>query len=484
MPLSSQYQDLALDSIQVIRDTRQRRVVATEGLRQSIAQVGVLNPVIVRQDPERGLVLVAGERRLQACRELGLATIPARFASSLSPIEAQIIELEENLKREDLEWQDQVQALARIHGLYQALDPDWTMGETAQALSLSLAKVSQDLRVAGEMAAGNQRVAQAATSREALNVILRVDARTAGDALQELLEAGEEVVPAPGQGAVLPFPEPRPQAFTPEQLQDRSVPAPQAGPPPAEACILHTKFEDWLASYTGPKFNLVHCDFPYGIEAFAGPQGRGSEPGSPVDAAHGPEGAKKWKVGYQDENEVYWGLIQAFCRGLDKFMSVSAHLMFWCSADSQRVAKTLGMFAQLAPSLEFHRFPLIWVKSDNAGIVSDYRHGPRHTYEFCLFASRGKRQILRVASDAYQAPTDKRYHVSTKPEPMLRHFMAMTCDERTSLFDPTCGSGAALRAAESLGARRVLGLECDEEACRVARQVLKNSRLLRSASGG
>jgi len=46
---------------------------------------------------------------------------------------------------------------------------------------------------------------------------------------------------------------------------------------------------------------------------------------------------------------------------------------------------------------------------------------------------------------------------------MLRHFMEMFVDENTTLLDPTCGSASALRAAESLGARHVLGLEKDEE---------------------
>jgi len=41
--------------------------------------------------------------------------------------------------------------------------------------------------------------------------------------------------------------------------------------------------------------------------------------------------------------------------------------------------------------------------------------------------------------------------------------MQMFVDENTTLLDPTCGSGSALRAAESLGARHVLGLEKDEE---------------------
>ena len=44
---------------------------------------------------------------------------------------------------------------------------------------------------------------------------------------------------------------------------------------------------------------------------------------------------------------------------------------------------------------------------------------------------------------------------------MLRHFFEMLVDETSSVFDPTCGSEDGLRAAESLGATRVLGLERD-----------------------
>jgi predicted RNA methylase len=47
------------------------------------------------------------------------------------------------------------------------------------------------------------------------------------------------------------------------------------------------------------------------------------------------------------------------------------------------------------------------------------------------------------------------------------------------MLDPTAGSGAALRAAEALGARRVLGLEIDREMAVIAAQELHNSRLMR-----
>jgi predicted RNA methylase len=58
----------------------------------------------------------------------------------------------------------------------------------------------------------------------------------------------------------------------------------------------------------------------------------------------------------------------------------------------------------------------------------------------------------------------------------------MLCDEHSSVLDPTCGSGTALRAAESLGASRILGLELNPEHVANARQLLRNSRLLRKAS--
>lgn len=41
--------------------------------------------------------------------------------------------------------------------------------------------------------------------------------------------------------------------------------------------------------------------------------------------------------------------------------------------------------------------------------------------------------------------------------------MRMVIDENTRLLDPTCGSGSALRAARSLGANSLVGLELNPE---------------------
>lgn len=457
------------------RDT-ERRIGDTSDLEGSITKRGLLQPIIVeRADGPDGQPwkLHVGERRLTACTKLGQEKILARKVSDLTPVEAQIIELEENVKRLDLEWQDMATGVAKIHLLYTKLDPDWTMEETGVELGLGKGTVSMYMSVHLELA--NPRVAEASTIREAYNMLKRREQRESGQALQDLLETPDIPPPAEVRADLTQAEVEQVEALKglgealPRHLLQMPKPRLVLVPPSPES-ILHTSFLEWAPSYSGPKFNLVHCDFPYGVELFSSPQGRGSE--------LAPEGAE---TGYKDSADTYETLIRVLCANLDRVMSVSSHLMFWLSADWQIISNTVRLFNELAPSLRFTKFPLIWVKSDNAGIASDPKHGPRHVYEACLLASRGNRNIARVKGDAYSAPTDKKLHPSTKPEPMLRHFMEMLVDETTTLLDPTCGSGASLRAAESLGAKSVLGLEIDRQFVEPARLALKQARAKRAA---
>jgi DNA modification methylase len=193
-------------------------------------------------------------------------------------------------------------------------------------------------------------------------------------------------------------------------------------------------------------------------------------------------GRDELSEGYEDDQETYRNLTEALCLNLDKIMSISGHLMFWFSPKWEIEKWTRECFARLAPSIGWTRYNLVWLKSDNAGIAASPQYEPRHIYETCLLGSRGKRPIVKIVADAYSCPTDKTLHVSCKPEPMLRHFMQMLVDENTSMLDPTAGSGSALRAAESLGAKRVFGLERDPKMVEMALRALKNERLKRSAS--
>lgn len=471
MSITNYTELVEISTIIVERSERQRKELPERdqaSLVGSIRRNGLINPIIVARD---GLVLKAGERRLEACKALGWSQILVRWAEDLSDIDSQILELEENLKRLDLDWQDQVRSIGRIHKLFQAKDLDWTMGETAAECNLTLGTVSMYLKVFAEL--GEERILTAGTVREAYNTLGRRDARAAGEALQEILETTQEMMErplpaaaplaeetAPGPGTTIAGPigggsnvvklDPKP--FGPGRVS------------PVEQTILHETFPKWVEKYKGKPFNLVHCDFPYGIELFAGPQAGGERHGQ-----------------YGDSKDLYFQLLSCLLQNINKIMSNSGHMVFWFGGHED---ETRRMFQDLAPSLVVWKHKLIWHKSDNAGIASNATMGPRHVYEQALLVSRGNRQIVRVVADLYPCPTDKRFHVSTKPEPMLKHFFSMLVDENTSLFDPTCGGGSAIRVAEELGAARCLGMDIDEQVVGTARVALRNARTLRVGTKG
>jgi ParB/RepB/Spo0J family partition protein len=472
LPVLDKFERIPLGQIQVDRATRQRREIDTKGLAASIRKNGVLNPIIVEYSglhPESGLPLynlIAGERRLLASRELGLPDIPVRLYNSLSYIERRIIELEENLKRTDLGWIDMIRATGEIHDLYCSLDSDWTLGETADALSISQSQLSIQMRVYNELDE-NPKLLEAGTLREAYNLIARVDNRMMGDTLADILEIANAPLEQRQQVIQGQTNQIQPNTAVGTSVAEFGpgsavVPLRQVGPSVGQT-ILHESFLRWAPNYSGRKFNFIHCDFPFGVDVFGGQQG----------------GRDASEIQYQDTKQVYFELLDCLCDNLERVMSVSAHLMFWYSIRYHQ--QTLDIFRAKCPSLKFTIYPLIWHKSDNAGIASRPDQ-PRHIYETCLLASRGNRALVQIKGDLHSCPTDKKWHPSTKPEPMLKHFMTMFIDEHSTVLDPTCGGGSALRVAEELGASYVLGMDSDEATVGLARTALRQHRATRAAS--
>lgn len=461
------YARLAIGDIQFDDSERQRTELDVENLIESVARIGILNPLLVRQDNDGSVWLVAGRRRLECARRLGHESVPIRYLHELSQIEQQIVELEENVRRQDLPWRDHVGSIGRIHELYESMDPEWTQQKTADSLGFQKHHTSKLLRVWRDLE--NPALAKATSYNEAYNALTRWDERRKGELAQELLDHAEQTTGLPGD-LLLPAvaaPGQPPLASNPfgSGLFNPLVDVPRAIRALAPEAIICTDFAKWAQGYTGAKFNLIHCDFPYGIGVFGG------------DQFAGPDGTDGGA--YDDSAGIYFALLETLIAALPKIMSVSGHLMFWFS--EKHGQRTRELFAKGAPFLEFEQFPLVWHKTDNAGISARIGRSPRHVYETALLASRSKRPLVRVAADVYGSPTDKRLHPSCKPEPMLRHFFSMLCDSGTELLDPTCGSGSSLRAAESLGAKRVLGLERDENFARGAKLELERARKLRAA---
>ncbi len=82
------------------------------GLADSISQVGVLQPLSVRQTPD-GWELVAGERRLRAASLAGLTTVPCLEVKADEETST-LLALVENVQRKDLDFWEEALALRRL----------------------------------------------------------------------------------------------------------------------------------------------------------------------------------------------------------------------------------------------------------------------------------------------------------------------------------------------------------------------------------
>ena len=468
--------DISLKEIWIDRANRQRKELVIDDLLESIPRNGVLVPIILL--PEEGPAgqpykLIAGERRYTASTKLGLPTIPARMLPELSAVEQRVVEFEENLRRKDLGWQDQCLAMAGLHEvLTQQHGSEWNYTKTAENLGYSPAWVQRCCRVAKELHRDNVRQMESAT--RAYNFISREDERVAADAVSNLLSTATEAVAErlSGQSGIDPLDDllnatTAQKTGHSDDLAEGPAQSARHAPlvTPAESSILQQSFLEWAPAYRGEPFNLIHCDFPYGVNVFGGAWS-----------------GKLTTSGYDDGADIYIKLIECLCANLDRIMAHSGHMVFWLSGDIKIQAKTLQMFAELAPQLSFCNFPLIWLKSDNVGIVPDPKREPRRIYETALIASREDRLLVKPVSNAIASPTNKEHHPHTKPEPVLKHFLQMFVDTNTRMLDPTCGGGSSLRAAEALGAEHVLGLEINDEYLANARRALNHSRVLRKAS--
>lgn len=67
----------------------------------SISQVGVLSPAVVRPDPSGGYEIISGHRRLHACEAAGFETMPV-IVKDLTDDEAVIFMVDSNLQRENI----------------------------------------------------------------------------------------------------------------------------------------------------------------------------------------------------------------------------------------------------------------------------------------------------------------------------------------------------------------------------------------------
>lgn len=111
-----------------------------EELAESIRKNGLLQPILVRQIGDK-YQIIAGERRWQACKSIGLKTVPVRI-KEVSDEDTIILAIVENIQRSDLN------PIEEAYGYRRMMERGkMTQSEVAQAVSKGRTTITNALRL-------------------------------------------------------------------------------------------------------------------------------------------------------------------------------------------------------------------------------------------------------------------------------------------------------------------------------------------------
>lgn len=427
----------------LIPEQRQRKAMdkaKLEELKVAICDHTLLHPPVAQRQESGKFLLVAGERRTRAIDLIIEAKIDfvhnlevygatsgempiILLDEALSQTGRAEVELAENVAREELPWQDRMQALAFIHSLKKSLNPDQTYTDTARELindgkmqvgarggeSVSLARVEVRRAEIISQHLENPAIAKARNATEAFNLILASEQRSFE---AELIRRGQKRI--------------------------------------TTIEVRHGSLLEILPKLDSGTFDLILSDPPYGIG---------------IDGA-GIRSRTVHHHNYDDSPDTTRQLLQCILTEGFRICKPRANLLLFCDIDFFGWLKEASARAGWDP----FRTPITWVKSDSEGMAPWGREGFRRTTEWIFFARKGQKGLIHSPVDVLRhnrvGRADREYGPE-KPESLLRELLAASTLPGDYVLDPCCGSGSTLAAARALN-MKALGIELDLDAYNMA----------------
>lgn len=400
----------------IIITNRQRREFnekALTSLASSIAKKGLLHAVVLRDDEK---TLVAGERRCRAVDSLSeiftgitydgnpvpQGSIPFITLRELSADDLVEVELEENILREDLTWQEEADAIAKLHELRVGQVPTQTFKDTAseitggKATSNAQTKVRDSIIIRENLS--DPEVAKAKSSKEALKIIGKKKQQELTNQLAEQFNITST-----------------PHIFNCGDFRD---------------------FKHFIGTGT---VDCIVTDPPYGIGA--------DSFGDQAGASHG----------YNDTPEYFKEILADFIVEAGRVTKDRAHLYLFCDPRwFDHISKALTAYGW-----DVWSTPLIWDKGN--GMLPRPDHGPRRTYETIVYAIKGNKEVNAVYPDVIdiQGLQSPRYGAE-KPVELYENLIRRSCKPGDLIWDAFAGAGPVFPAANRLSVRAV-GTEMNED---------------------
>ena len=385
-------------------------------LAESFKKYGQISPGLCRRDGDDSIHLIAGERRLRACK-LANRDFSFVFSDDVDSITLREIELEENIQRENLNWQEEVDAKHELHALKQdqhgVTQPGKTGGhgikDTAAMLGESPGNVAEDLELA-TYAEHFEEVAEAKKKTDAKKIVKRIKAE-----LKQKIKLQEAIIK--------------------EQDTDESVDE----VPSVEQQLLYfskriicDKMELGLDQFPDNHFKVVIWDPPWqvGLDKVRKKGG----------------GTRDFKDGDDPEFEGFKIQLEQ----VSKKMAVGSHLYLFFGIVHYKIIYQLLREA----GLDTNGIPLIWYKQ-GSHVTRNPTIWPGRSYEPIAYARKGAKNLVRQgAPDVIISPMPteslKQSHPSAKHPDVMLDLLKRSCEPGDTVLDPMCGSGMTGVAAEVL----------------------------------
>lgn len=412
----------------VIDPNRQRQEFDPQALQElasGIRSKGLMHAPVLRERDGQ-MVLVAGERRLRAMDEVTMlggevryngevvpdGMVPYVTLGQLTPLEAEEAELDENLHRKDLTWQERSAALSRLHNLRskqaQAEGRIHTVADTAAEVKGRSDgnfqnTVRKDLIVSKYLHV--PAVAKAKTADEAFKVLKKIE------------ESQKNVALAQSVG----------KDFTHDLHK-----------------VFNTNCLSWMLATDPEQFDAILTDPPYGMGADSFGDGGGKLTGI--------------EHHYKDDADSWRALMQQWAPLAYRVAKPEAHAYVFCDIDNFHELKLIMQGAGWWVT----RTPFICTKP-NSGRVPHPEHGPRRQWEMILYAIKGRKKTLSIQPDVITSFADPNMsHGAQKPVALFVDLLKRSCRPGDKVLDSFAGSGTVFPASNSLKVQAV-GLEMNPE---------------------
>ena len=342
--------------------------------------------------------LIAGYRRLLALALLKMRTIVVELRENLTQLEQEEIELDENLMREDLSWQEEIKAKSRLVDLRKQLYGD-SIRDVATHVSESRAELWEDQRLAKAI----ELIPELANSKnktQAQNKLRLLTRREALTVKAAELQTGK------GDPALVAFEH---KVILGDALQ----------------CAKQ------LAS------GIFHCivtDPPYGIN---------------LDSGETKKGNTHPQI-YADDTYDIMDLFAQIIPEAYRILQDNTHAYFFFDAKQyDRIFRLLT-----DTGFKVDPIPLIWVKPGSGQVNHpDSRWGS--AYEKCFFCRKGNRALLKQGQANVlrhdPVPAGKKIHPVEKPTSLIRQLIESSTAPGETVVDFFGGSGSTAEAALQTG---------------------------------